>query len=784
MPGGLFADLKRRRVFRTAAIYAAAAWGVTEASTTVFEKLHFPEWASMLVVIVFLVGFPVAMYLSWVFDITAEGIRRTQPLGMRGWSAITLSVVLLFGGTGLLFWLLYEPAKEPQVERSGEIQAALPGNTIAVLPFNSAPGHEETTYFAEGVAETLLTQLSDSTSLSVIARDSSFSLRQSTLDAMAKAQLLKAAYLLDGSVQLAGERIRIIARLIDGESGRYLWSETLDGHISEVFDLQDRIAGSVVAQVRSIPAAEQAGQSWLRITASVEAYDHYLRGRFALNDQSPEALEKAIEDFDQAIGLDENFALAYLGRANAKALLSGTYFGLSVNEATDPLRGDWLDYFYPEKVRTVGVELEEWIGPDVRRARELAPGLADTYTASGLLALRLRLFDQAEAELKRAIELNPSDTLAYHVLGLTHLETARYNAATAQLERALVLDPLSVMLHFDLSSAYYYSGRFDRAIAEYATLARIAPKRFPGFYVRYPFFQSGRYVEYAKMVLEKVRALRSGKLPGEPWWENSFTSWGLMNSRVYLGDTEWAAKFQSKVENVVNGRIEWREEQRAEYGPGGINSQEQMWASQFRFPWVVHDGSYEDAYDYLTSIMASAPEGVPVTPSAYSFAGRYALALGKCDAARRHFEAASEELAPEDWPYSNMHLDFLYAHVDAIDYAIALRCVGEEAQARELIDGTIDWLDDMEAHGYGVSQIPVVRAKAHILRGEIEIGLDYLEEYAALPGPILLGIKNDPAFESVADAQRFRAIVGIIEEKNIEMIEQIERAVEESGLEF
>jgi adenylate cyclase len=787
MLADFFAELKRRRVFRTAVIYAAAAWGVTEASTTVFEHLKFPEWASMLVVIVFLVGFPISVYLAWVFDITSEGIHRTQPLGIRGWGAMLVSVVMLIGGTGILFWLLYEPGTrlKDQSAVTSEI-VALPTNTIAVLPFSSAQGHKETLYFAEGVAETLLAQLSNSSALSVIARDSSFSLRESTLGARDKARLLNAAYLLDGSVQLVGERIRIIARLVDGESGSYLWSETMDGHINQVFDLEDRIAESVVAQLRSISANAEAKQDWRRVTSNVEAYDHYLRAQFALNEQTPEALENAIEDFDRAIALDENFALAYVGRANAKAFLSAVNFSIAVNESTDPIRGDWLDYAYPFKVRASGVELEKLIGPDIERARELAPDLPEAYTASGLLALRMRRFDEAESELKRAIALNPSDTLAHQVLGLLYLEISHYTLALEQLQKAQALDPLSAILHFDLAGGYYYTGQYSRAIAEFETLNRIAPDRYPGLYVRYPYFQSGQYLAYANLALGAIRQLRSGQLSGGSWWEESFVDWALMNSRVYLGDTAAAKELLSKKQSwkIVDGRHDWTEEERNSMGPVGVYSAEEMWASEFRFPWVVHDGSFQDAYDYLTGIIASIPDGLRVSSMAYSFAARYALALGKCDAAKSHFEAASEDLAPEDWPYANMNLDFLYAYVDAIDYAIALRCLGEEETARRLIDGTIDWMDEMEANGYGVSQIPVIRAKAHALRGEPDKAIEYLESYAQLSGPILLGIINDPAFEPIEHDPRFQAVVETIRAKDRVILEQIDRAVDESGLEF
>ena len=451
-----FADLKRRRVFRTAAIYAAAAWGVTEASTTVFDKLGFPEWASVLVVIVFLVGFPITVYLSWVFDITSEGIRRTRPLGIRGWGAMMVSAVMLIGGTGALFWLLYEQAPISQVDHSPQSEVlTLQANAIGVLPFASAGSQDEFSYYAEGVAETLLAQVSKVQNLIVRARDSSFSLRDPDMDATAKARRLNAAFLLDGSVQRVGDNLRIIVRLVDGASGRYLWSETLDGTASDVFDMQDRIAEAVVKQLESISSVTPGAPVQRQLTGDPKAYDYYLRGRYALNDGTHDALDRAIAAFDLAIETDERFALPYIGRAKARALREGMlgFWGGMSTPNQDPIRNDWFDYVYPVRAREVGLELESLIGTDIQMAVELAPNLAEAQAAHGLLLLRMGRFDEAEAVLQSVIETNPSDAFSHRVLGLLYFEINQYNLSVEQLETASVLDPLSVPIRADLANA-------------------------------------------------------------------------------------------------------------------------------------------------------------------------------------------------------------------------------------------------------------------------------------------------------------------------------------------
>ena len=780
-----FADLKKRRVIRTAVIYAAAAWGVTEASTTVFEILNFPAWVSILVVLVFLVGFPIAVYLSWVFDITAEGIRRTQTLGVRGWGAVTVSAVMLIGGTGALFWLLYEPVPPTQVDHSPQLEeTALQANAIAVLPFTGIGSNDESRYFAEGVAETLLAQMSKVANLVVRSRDSSFSLRDPAMDAAAKARRLNVAFLLDGSVQRTGDNLRIIVRLVDGANGKYLWSETLDGTAGEVFDMQDRIAESVVAQIQSISSVVPGGTVQRRITDDPVAYDHYLRGRFALNEGTPEALESAVADFDRAIERDRDLALAYIGRANARALAAGMDFFLYQTEITDPIRGDWHDYVYAARTREVGFELEQLVGPDIQKAAELAPDLAEAHAAYGLLLLRMRQFDQAEIALKRAIQINPNDAFSHHKLGLLYLEVNRYDLAIEHLDTALALDPLSVSMRLDLANVLMYTKERDRAIAEFETIRVVAPDRDGWYVVRYPLWHAGRHLDLVNLSLEALAEVNKGEL-GDPSWHYMLLWWGGEITRIFLGDVAGAERVRDSINPVfVNGRFTLPEEAKAELGPAGTYKLEETHAAIFRLYFVIHDGRFQDAYDHITEIMATVPDGTPISPITHTTAARYALALGDCQAARKQFELAGEELAPLDWPYSNVHLDFLLASVDAIDYAIALRCLGEEEEARELIDGTLEWLDEMEANGYGVSQIPVARAKAHVLRGETDQALGFLEQYAALPGPILVGIKNDPAFKSLENNARFKAAVATIEEKNRLILEQIDRAFEEAGLEL
>jgi tetratricopeptide (TPR) repeat protein len=430
------------------------------------------------------------------------------------------------------------------------------------------------------------------------------------------------------------------------------------------------------------------------------------------------------------------------------------------------------------------------IAPDIQKAFELAPELAEARAAYGLLLLRMWRFDEAEAALKSALEINPNDAFTHDILGMLYWEINLYDLAVGHLETALALDPLSVPIRVDLANALMYTSDRERAIDQFESVRDMAPDREEWIMVRYPLFHAGRFLDLVELYLGVLTGFRDGE-QAEPAWAGEMR-WIVEWIYTYLGDLAGAQRITDslikdtglQVGDIVHGRLTLPEEARAELGPIESYKIEEYSAGLFRVAWVIHDETFQDAYDHLTGILSGAPDGIPISPMARTVAARYALVLGECQAAREQFERAAKDLAPLDWPYSNIFMDSLVAYVDAIDYAIALRCVGEEAQAQDLIDGTLAWLDEMEANGWGVSQIPVVRAKAHTLRGETNQALDLLEQYAALPGPVLTGIKNDPAFESLEDDPRFQAVVGIITEKSRMIAEQIDRFIEQSGYQF
>ena len=219
--GSFFAELRKRKVVQSAAIYGAVAWGVTEVLVTVVEQLFLPQWVSTLAVIFFVVGFPVAMFLSWTFDLTAQGIRRTDITSKRGTASIAASMVLLVAGTAGLF-LLIRPSLETLSE-PGHAAEILP-NSVVVLPFDSTSEDPKDGWLVESLADELRVQLARMPGIRMAARSSSLAAHQKNLDARAISSTLRVANVIEGKLSRLGKSWRISVQLIEGQSGLTLWS--------------------------------------------------------------------------------------------------------------------------------------------------------------------------------------------------------------------------------------------------------------------------------------------------------------------------------------------------------------------------------------------------------------------------------------------------------------------------------------------------------------------------------------------------------------------------------
>jgi serine/threonine-protein kinase len=381
--------------------------------------------------------------------------------------------------------LAVPPATEPVA-----IPAAEPGLiTVAVLPFvdlSSKPGHE---YFSDGLTEELIHALTKVPGMRVVAWNTAAQLRGRQQDIHAIRDRLKVGTALTGSVRIAGPGLRVRAQLIDTETGVYLWSETFDRQMQDVFAIQEEIARAIVRTLRVQLAGSPVNALLGRSRSTISSYDYYLKGRYHWHKRTPEDLFRSLEYFETAISADPNSALAHTGQADAYSLLVD--YGLM-----HPAQG------MPKAKLAAS------------RGVELDPELAEAYASLALIrSLYEREWDDAERLYLRAIELNPGCSTAHHWYAVDHCAMlGRFDRAEEQLRIASQLDPLSHIIREGVPFLKMLQRDYDGAIEGYRELVEFDPSFYKGYTsMGRAYAQQGKYLDAIAM-LEKGRTL-AGDVP-------------------------------------------------------------------------------------------------------------------------------------------------------------------------------------------------------------------------------------------------------------------------------
>jgi len=456
-----FAELKRRNVYKVAIAYAVVSWLLIQAASIFLPAFNAPQWAMQIVILIVVVGFPIALVFSWAFEITSEGIKRESEIepnksitAHTGRKIVALTIVLAVVATGLLIFQFVR-ARTTSTPRQSEA-ATVSNKSIAVLPFDNLSGDPQNAYFSEGVQDEILTRLAKIAELKVISRTSTQRFKSAPNDLRQIAQQLGVANILEGSVQKANDQVRVNVQLINALTDAHLWADTYDRKLTDIFAVETEIAKTVADVLQAKLTGSEQHVIAARPTANTEAHQLYLKGRFFWNKRTGNDLKKSIDYFQQAIAADPNYALAYAGVADAYVWLPGYTAGTP------------RDY-YPKATAAA------------TKALQLDDTLAEARTS---LALAIWLYDfnssQAIREFQRAIELNPNYAIAHQQYANNTLSAlGRFDDAIVEGKRAVELDPLSLVINTDLGSDYYYARRYDEAIAQlHKTL-----EMDPGFYI-------------------------------------------------------------------------------------------------------------------------------------------------------------------------------------------------------------------------------------------------------------------------------------------------------------
>jgi TolB-like protein/tetratricopeptide (TPR) repeat protein len=416
-------ELRKRKVVQAAAIYVAVAWGVTEIVVTIVEQLFLQQWVATLAVIFFVVGFPIAMFLSWTFDLTAEGIQRTSVTSRRGTASIALSMALLIAGTTGLF-LLIKPALDGGGPRPVQIKIA--PNSIAVLPFDYSGPNPDDSYLGPSLSAELRDQLGRVAGLSISATSSSVAAVREGTDAKTMATKLGVEHLLEGSMRRQGNILRVSVQLIDGDSGLAVWNETFERGRRELLSLQQEIAEAVVREM--VPGSDSVvAKPTTTVPTAYELillarnYEQQVRER---EDVDHDLLGRAIELYREATELDPGSALAHSHLADALM----NYGDIDFAEAP------------------------------AYRALELDPRLAQAQNTWGKFLFARGRPNMGEP-LARAVELNPNLPDALHDYAHWHWYNVGPIGVRELYERALSKDRLNVVRYAALGSFLALNGQ-------------------------------------------------------------------------------------------------------------------------------------------------------------------------------------------------------------------------------------------------------------------------------------------------------------------------------------
>jgi adenylate cyclase len=440
-PKKFFVELQRRNVYKVGVAYAVVSWLLIQIATQVFPIFEIPNWASRLVVFLLAIGFPVALILAWAYDLTPEGVQRTDEMDRKGVVVRRTGRTLNFIIIGVLLAVMtiivvrhFNVVKSPWGTTEAE-------KSIVILPFLDLSQMKDQEYLSDGITEQIINSLAHVHGLFVVARTTAFSFKNKNVDIRDVGRQLGVTHVLEGSVSRGPGKVRVVAQLINVATGYHLWSETYDSTDTDFLSLQSDVSRKVANALRIELHLAETTLLAKSLTHDPEAYDLYLRGRYLLNKRTPDSIQKGRVLFEQAVSKDPSFALGHAGIADSYILL-GKAGEMSPDEAAT----------------------KAW--EEVSRALEIDENLAEGYISRATL---LSDFDwnwpAGEADFQKALELNPNSAVAHYWYARNLAQIGRSEEALKESSAAEKLDPLSPVILTSRAKVLSTAHRYADAIA-------------------------------------------------------------------------------------------------------------------------------------------------------------------------------------------------------------------------------------------------------------------------------------------------------------------------------
>ncbi|MBT8062769.1 MAG: hypothetical protein KJO85_08795, partial [Gammaproteobacteria bacterium] len=476
-----FEELKRRNVFKVGVAYAVGGWLLLQLTEVLSELLSLPPTIGPIVVAIVAIGFPIAIFFAWAFELTPEGVKResevdrTQSITPQTGKKLNNAILVMMALA--IVYLLYDkflvrptieaaPSTAQQVSASpgDEFAEAASGKapvnerSIAVLPFQNRSRNEDDEFFVEGVHDDLLTNLARIGDLKVISRTSVLRFKDTERPLPEIAAELGVATIMEGAVQRSGDTVRINVQLIDAQTDEHLWAEIFDREMTanNLFAIQSEISQKIAMALKSTLSPEEQQRISDRPTENLAAYNAFLRGRLLQSRRNSTDLDQAAIEFGRAVELDPEFALAWVGVADTAALRVG-YSNLGVTQSL--------------KIREEAVE----------KALALNDQLGEAHLSQAMIHSFHERWEEAEASFLKAIDLSPNYARAYQwYADFVARWPARIKESLRLTEQAVSLDPLSSILQYEITEKLFFLGRFGEAEARLEKLIASDPE-FPVF---------------------------------------------------------------------------------------------------------------------------------------------------------------------------------------------------------------------------------------------------------------------------------------------------------------
>ena len=715
----LIAELKRRNVFRVGVAYAIVAWILIEVAHTAFPTLQLPDWTTTLITVLLIMGFPVALVIAWAFELTPEGFKRETTVDPAESITHLTGRKLDFAIIGLLaIAVVYFAVDKFVLEAEPEQASVVREKSIAVLPFANISPNPEDAYFADGIHDEILAQISKIRDIKVISRTSVMRYRGEDRPSSPEIGVaLGVANLLEGSVRLAGNRVRITIQFIEAERDAHLWTEVYDRELTaaNIFSIQTEIAKIVADALRAtlLPAEEE--RLTTVPTQNFAAYEAYLLGKQRVAKMNSAALAEAADYFQQAIELDPGFALAYVGLADAY-VRNVDLLGLPGNQVFSEAKG----------LIESALELDDQVG--------------EAYAVLAWIQDQKYDYEGARANYRRALELNPNSASTYRAYADLMRNLGRFDEALTLRRKAVELDPLSALTISKVGADLSRLGRFDEGLSWYEKSFEVDPD------FSYNHWWIGHHHQFVLgQYSEAVRWYRKGisSDPGDPY---NFASLG--SSLMDLGDPDNA-------EYWIHRSIE--------------NHPESFASNNAMLLLHLYRHDETAGLEYGRKALAIA-KGFVWRADAVFLLGDHEVRAGRYSEARDLYVQKFPELLSEDDPKVN-YMNYRAA----INLALVSSEMGEQERADLLLNRSsqrIQTLSRLGFHGYGIADV-----KIYALQGEKQKALSALRQAIDEDwrGYWWYFLKQDPSLESLHDEPEYQAMVAEIE---ADMATQLERVRE------